>query len=119
MKKQPLFPGPGHDFRGRDLPPWVVSGRPMPAASVAQTFFDPLPSGAATLRCRSPSMRRQIRSTQRWGPSPASVVITTTTNVAGQLDVISLNQTPPNRAYLVVLERGGSNERDRDLPRWS
>jgi hypothetical protein len=65
------------------------------AASITQTFFDPLPSGAATLSLPF-TFNANANSFNTALGTLTSVVITTTTNVKGTVDVISLNQTPPN-----------------------
>jgi len=65
------------------------------AASITQTFFDPLPSGAATLSLPF-TFSANANSFNTADGTLTSVVITVTTNVKGVVDVISLNQTPPN-----------------------
>jgi hypothetical protein len=63
------------------------------ASSITQTFFDPLPSGAATLALPF-TFNATANSFDTSLGILNSVVITVTTNVAGQVEVLNINSTP-------------------------
>jgi hypothetical protein len=62
------------------------------AASITQTFFDPLPSGAATLSLPF-TFTANANSFDTSMGILNSVVITVTTNVAGEVQVLNINAT--------------------------
>jgi hypothetical protein len=61
---------------------------------ITQTFYDPPPSGAPTLTLPFTFAANANTFDTTLG-TLTSVVVTVTTNLAGQVDVISLNVTPP------------------------
>jgi hypothetical protein len=93
MKKRSLFKALAAIFVG-----WMAALAGVgsaTAASITQTFNDPLPSGAATLVLPF-NFAAQANSFDTSLGTLTSVVITVTTRVAGSVQIISLNQTPPN-----------------------
>jgi hypothetical protein len=93
MKKRSLF-----QILAALFVAWIAAlggGGSASAASITQTFYDPLPSGAATLPL--PFTFNAVANSFDTSLGPlVSVVITVTTNLAGNVTVISLNQNPPN-----------------------
>jgi hypothetical protein len=67
------------------------------AASITQTFNDPLPSGAATLALPI-TYTANPNSFNTADGTLTSVVITVTTRLDGEVTVLSINQNPPNGA---------------------
>jgi len=64
------------------------------AASITQIFYDPMPSGAPT-NALPFNFAAAANSFDTSLGTLTSVVITTTTNVEGAVNIISLNVTPP------------------------
>jgi hypothetical protein len=93
MKKRSLF-----QILAALFVAWIAAlggGGSAHASSITQTFYDPLPSGAATNSLPF-SFNAVANSFDTSLGTLNSVVITVTTNVAGQLNIYSFNQSPPN-----------------------
>jgi hypothetical protein len=90
MNKRSLFPALAAIFVAGIAA--LGGGGSANAASITQTFFDPLPSGAATLALPF-TFNATANSYDTSLGTLDSVVITVTTNVAGQVTVLNINSS--------------------------
>jgi len=91
MKKRSLFPALAAIFVAGIAA--LGGGGSANAASIVQTFYDPLPSGAATLALPF-NFTATANSFDKSLGTLDSVVITVTTNVAGQVESSTLTPLP-------------------------